>query len=176
MYSTHTPPAGLCEGRSTPIGAPRHARGVTLVETVIALVLLLGCLSLMLPRVTHKSFGPTVADMSQDLMADLDRARREALARREPVELVPLSGDWRQGWSVRAGDQLLFEREGPGSAARVDDAPSLIRFGSQGRLLNAERVARMTIRPDGAMAGVAPARCVRVDAAGRARTSYGACS
>lgn len=175
MYSTHTPPAGSCEGRSTPTGTPRRERGLTLVEAVIALVLLLGCVSLVLPWVRHKAFGHGVADMSQDLMADLDRARREALARREPVELAPLSGDWRQGWTVRAGEQLLLQREGPGPAARVDDAPTLIRFGPQGRLLNAERVAHLTIRPDSPMAGDAPARCVRVDAAGRARTRYGTC-
>lgn len=175
MYSTHTPPAGSCAGRSTPIGAPRRTRGLTLVEMVIALVLLLGCVSLALPWVRHKTFGLAVADMSQNLMADLDRARREALARREPVELVPQSGDWRQGWIVRAGEQQLFQREGPGSAARVDYAPSAIRFGPHGRLLNAERVARVTIRPDSPMAVDAPARCVRVDAAGRARTRYGSC-
>lgn len=89
--------------RSMP--ARRHARGFTLLETMIAIVIAALLVGLALPSFRELTMRNTSTSLSNQLVLALQTARAEAIRRGTWVEVVSLNGDgkWgKLGWQVVA--------------------------------------------------------------------------
>ena len=78
----------------------RKDRGFTLIELMVA-VLILGILtSMALPSFREFIINQRIKSASFDLMSAINQARSEAIRRNGQVTVTPSNSDWAQGWSV----------------------------------------------------------------------------
>lgn len=128
----------------------RKARGFTLIELMIAIVVLSILITLAIP-----SFGSFLANgrsttMANDLIFSLKFARSEAIKRGGRVVVCPRSGegecsasadDWGNGWLVvevapcgADGCQVLQEVEADYASHEIDTGATVFSFNAGGRL------------------------------------------
>ncbi len=87
------------------MSALRHARGFTLLETMITVIIAALLVALALPSFRELSMRNTSTTLSNQLVLALQTARAEAIRRGTWVEVVSVNGDgkWgKQGWKVVA--------------------------------------------------------------------------
>jgi type IV fimbrial biogenesis protein FimT len=70
-----------------------------------------------------------------DLIGDLTAARSEAVKRNQNATVVPVGGNWANGWQIQSGGNTLRERPALTSSLSVSGAPGGgVTFGPNGRL------------------------------------------
>lgn len=97
------------------------ARGLTMIEMLITVVILAILMAIAIPSFRDASLGSRLAAAANDLLASVQLARSEAIKRNVPVTLCAsangstctTSGGWEQGWIVRdnAAAELIQRRQ-----------------------------------------------------------------
>lgn len=159
------PPRGLCVARS-------H-RGFTLIEAMVVVAMLGIVAAIAAPSFTGFIGTMNAKAAAFDLISDLTTARSEAIKRNADTTLVPISGNWSNGWQIAAEGTILRERGALASSITVTGAPGAgVQFRSNGRLRDDETLTRWTVKSS--IPGVIQ-RCVIVTPTGSARSRAGAC-
>jgi type IV fimbrial biogenesis protein FimT len=86
--------------RSRTCSATR-SRGFTLIELIVAIVIVAIAAALALPSMRELLVRNTVTTTTNDLVVDLNTARAEAVKRGFPVAVIAKSGGWINGWDIR---------------------------------------------------------------------------
>ena len=101
-------------------GSDAAARGFTLIEMLITLVVAAILLGLAIPSYNDAVLGSRVSNLANDLIASIQLARGEAIKRNAPVTLCrsangttcAVAGSWEQGWIVAQG-ATVFQYQQP---------------------------------------------------------------
>jgi type IV fimbrial biogenesis protein FimT len=152
----------------------RHARGFTLPDALIALLLLSILSVLAVPMIREMVQNYRVKTASFELFLTLTHARSEAIKRASPVTVVPFGAGWETGWRIldEAGKIIRLQQ---GFSGGVQIAgPSTLVFEKDGRLPEVGETASFDIAVENPASGV-HGRCVRVDLTGRPTTRKGGC-
>lgn len=174
----------------------RSSSGVTLIESMVAVVLLAICAAFATPTFINWRMRDQVDARARALLGTLAYARGEAIRRHARITICRVdvkrnclssdaacpSGvlDWSCGWAVMAGSSGAWRllRVQPGlNEIGVSSPTTNITFTPPagqtiGTLRNFEIAPRTSI---GTMVDARWRRCVRIAAGGRARISDGAC-
>ena len=147
----------------------RGVRGFTLIELLVVITIAGVMLAIGIPSFREFIASQRVKSASYELATSLLMARSEAIKRRANVTVAPVTADtWTSGWNVTAGGGTVqSQQELPGMT--ITTAVSTITFQSTGRPTTTS-VGTFEITSNG------KTRCVRLDSAGSASTSTGACS
>src|SRR5215469_10905864 len=97
------------------LGLPRVtllARGFTLVELMITIVVAIILMALALPNFRDLILGSNVTQNTNQLVHDLNLARAEAVSRGTLVAVISNNGgnDWSGGWTIVADS--VFKNDG----------------------------------------------------------------
>ena len=116
-----------------------HARGFTLIELVIVVVMIAILSALAFPSMRSFIVRNRVRDAASDIFIALNQARSEALKRNVTITLSPITaGTWTSGWHVvdpvNAG-QYLEVHQALGVLTMT--GPANVKYQSTGRLANA---------------------------------------
>jgi len=87
--------------------ATASARGFTLIELMIAIVIGAILLAIGVPSVREMILNQTVKGAANDFYSDLAFARSEAIKRNAQIVIEQQSGGWVNGWSVKSGANTL---------------------------------------------------------------------
>ncbi len=79
----------------------RNMSGLTLIELMVTVAVLAILVGIAVPSFTALIQSNKVSSETNDLLASLLSARSEAVKRETNIEVEKLSGDWKNGWSVR---------------------------------------------------------------------------
>jgi type IV fimbrial biogenesis protein FimT len=162
--------------------AMQHARqrsaGFTVVELMVALIVLIVLIAMAAPAFTKIVANQRVRNASFDMFSALNYARSEAVKRGVPISLragATSNGAWTTGWRITDAGGGLLRSWGARSGLAMSESASLatVTFGRDGRLTTAS--PRIGIAPAETVDGVT-SRCVTVDLSGRPTTKTGACS
>lgn len=161
----------------TPVTAPhcrlpRAARGFTLVEAVTVIAIMAVLTGIGSASFVWFNQTTSIRGAAYDLVADLDYARSEAVKRNDNVVVQPVNADWRQGWQVVAGGQVLRAREGLGAQIGFAAAPGTLTFDGAGRP-DLGNVGNFRLCAPG---GTVPGRTIRIDPSGLSRSAKTACA
>jgi len=158
-------PARLCP--------PRQARGFTLIEAMTVLAIVAVMTGIGSASFVWLNQATSIRGAAYDLVADLDFARSEAVKRNDDVVVQPINADWRQGWQVVVGNQVLRSRDALGAQVGFASAPATLTFDGAGRASLATVSNFAICPPQGAsIAG----RLVRIDPSGLSRSTKTTCS
>ena len=150
--------------------------GFTLIEAMVVVALVAILAGLAGP--SFRSFIGTMNSKSAafDLIGDLTAARSEAVKRNQNATVVPVGGDWTNGWEVQSGGNTLRTRPALTSSLSVSGAPAAgVTFGPNGRLSADTVTTNLKWSISSTISGVT-SRCVVVTPTGSARSSSGVCS
>jgi type IV fimbrial biogenesis protein FimT len=151
----------------------RTTRGFTLVEAITVLAIVAIMTGIGSASFVWLNQATSIRGAAYDLVADLDFARSEAVKRNDDVIVQPINADWRQGWQVVAGNQVLRSRDALGAQIGFASAPGMLTFDGAGRASLATVRNFEICPPQGAsIAG----RRVRIDPSGLSRSTKTACS
>jgi type IV fimbrial biogenesis protein FimT len=106
--------------------SPPAQRGFTLIESMIAIAVMLVLMAIAVPSFRDASHRSQVRSASNDLVTSAHFARSEAIKRNAPVTMCTSSdgehctgsGSWEQGWIIR-GDTTLRRQSAAASAVRI---------------------------------------------------------
>lgn len=148
----------------------RRERGFTLIELLTVMVIVGIMLGIGIPSFRNFIAQQRVKAASYEVSTSLLLARSEAIKRNAPVKVAPASGtDWTTGWQValNTGGTLLHKQDSFGGIT-ITLAPSTIVFQANGRP-TPPSISYWQVN------GANSTRCIRLDPAGVASTSSGAC-
>lgn len=156
---------------SGPTRIARHARGFTLVELVITMLIAIILVAMAMPSFRELTIRNNVTEITNRLIHDLNLARSEAVRRGVQVELVNTSGgdSWTSGWVVKAdsdpdptkintfptlvsnaaGAPTGYSVCGKATGAASPGGDNNVIFNSTGSLNSATSVDINVMRPDG---------------------------
>lgn len=149
-------------------GAGRRsaAAGFTLIELIIAISILAIIAGLSAPAMGDFVRNARIRDATFELRAMMVRARSEAINRNTEVQLAPVGGDWRNGWTLVTAGGVQIDSGGALGNVIVSPAPPPdIRYGIDGRLRAGDQALVISVDDD----TVHP-RCVTLRASGRVST------
>ena len=159
------------------------ARGFTLIELLVGVAIVAILMSVAVPSFTASRLNTQLRSSANGLVASANLARSEAIKRGSNVRMCVSSdgtscatGNWRQGWIVLSGTQVLFRQPAIPAEYRVTEASNLTTFDFQPTGVDATS-GRWTVCRATPVGG--QERVVTINAAGRARarrTTAGACS
>jgi type IV fimbrial biogenesis protein FimT len=164
-----------------------RARGFTLIELMVTLVVLIVLVSVAVPSFDYIRLSTRLNSYATDLVAASQLARSEAIKRNAPVTLCASSngtscatdGQWEAGWIVissGATPTVIQKQPAAASGYRIRDSGDLSALAFEGTGVGAT-AANFTIcraTPLGT-----PKRVVKISATGRssvARTEAGSCA
>lgn len=151
-----------------------NQRGLTLVEMLTVFSIISLMLAATLPSFSDFKRNLNLRAASYELVSDLTAARSQAVKLNRPVQVVPVDGDWRNGWRVESveGGTSISSRVGVRQIS-FDQAPDRIVFSGTGRLTLRDIPIRMSLGID---SNIEHSRCVQVDLTGRVGARTKACS
>ncbi len=146
--------------RAVAFGAQARARGFTLIEAMIVLVIAAILLVIGIPSFRDASVGSRLRDIANDLNASVQVARSEAIKRNVPVTLCRSTDgatcddadDWGQGWIVLEGAEIIQYQQPVATGYKVERTSSPMATSCSSRsawappLLNLRRVPRRSAR------------------------------
>jgi len=114
--------------------APLRAAGFTMPELLTSITVVAILAAASIPGLTGLMLDTRVKTAAVDIYSTMIYARSEAIKRNANVDIVPVGGNWKNGWTVQAGTTVL-KAAGP-STKGLDDitAPATITYRSDGRL------------------------------------------
>ena len=148
-------------------------RGFTLVEAVTVIAIMAILTGIGSASFVWLNQSTSIRGAAYDLVADLDYARSEAVKRNDDDTVQPINADWRQGWQVVTGNQVLRSRDALGAQIGFASAPATLTFDGGGRAALATVRNFQICPPQGASV---PGRLVRIDPSGLSRSTKTACS
>lgn len=152
----------------------RSAKGFTLIELMVTLVVLAILLTIGIPSFNATIRESRLTSQSNDLLGSMIAARSEAANRNEPVRIAAASDGWAAGWQLRDLDDDVIRNyrglRGGNTLACTGDCDEVIFLGSG----SADGSATFTLCHQGGGHG----RVIEVLNSGKARISNGdaACS
>ena len=151
-------------GIQAEIGGGR-SRGFTIIELMIAVVILAILSSIAAPAFREMIIASRVRSAASDLYESALRARSEAITRNAAIDVVPSGGGWAGGWTVQlAADGTVLSTYGALTSVTVAaNAGGNLSFRLDGRVSSN---VRQIVLYSGEYTSIQP-RCVYVDAAGR---------
>lgn len=142
---------------------PLRCLGFTLIEMIVVVTIVAVLMALAAPALSNFVLNGRVRQASSDIWSSLSLARSEALRRNTNVSVVPGGTDWRNGWQVQAGGEVIRVHDAVSSSL---DALTIgtLAYGRDGRLTttSTEYVFEVAVAGN---AGVIK-RCVYVRASG----------
>lgn len=163
--------------------AGMRARGFTLVELMVTVVVLVVLVSVAVPSFDNIQLSSRLTSYSTDLVAGSQLARSEAIKRNAPVTLCASSngtacatnGQWEAGWIVISGTQVIQKQPATASGYQMRDSGGLsaLTFEATGVGGTAANITICRASPLGTQE-----RVVKISATGRssiARTTAGSC-
>ena len=144
--------------------SPRAAAGFTLVDLVVVISIAVILTTIAAPSFTAFIASQRARNAATDLYVALIAARSEATMRNTNVTLAPVSGGWKNGWTIAdpavSGRNVL---DHGALAGAMVTGPDNVVFQRSGRVRGAAPSFTVT-----AAAGAATAtRCVLTDLSGR---------
>lgn len=143
----------------------KRGGGFTLVELLIAVVVVGVLLSLAAPSFSGFIANQQVKTASNDLFSAFTYARSEAVKRNQSASLQAIGGDWVNGWRVVFDGATLRQWDAPGGIA-VSATVTTVSFLGNGRT-SASAALVFSLCDEQGRADVAK-REVRVDMSGLA--------
>lgn len=163
--------------------AGMRARGFTLVELMVTVVVLVVLVSVAVPSFDNIQLSSRLTSYSTDLVAGSQLARSEAIKRNAPVTLCASSngtacatnGQWEAGWIVISGTQVIQKQPATASGYQMRDSGGLsaLSFEATGVGGTAANITICRASPLGTQE-----RVVKISATGRSsitRTTAGSC-
>jgi type IV fimbrial biogenesis protein FimT len=152
-----------------PRGVHRQ-QGFTLIEALVVVVMIGVMLALAAPSFVTYTASQKVKTASFDLYATLVFARSEAIKRRQPVTVTPVSSDWKNGWTVSTvvGGVDTTLRSQDSLSGVVTAGATSVAYRLDGRLTGG--TVGVLIGPEKPDASISN-RCIRVDLTGLPKTT-----
>lgn len=148
-------------------------RGFTLVELLMVVAVGGLLIGVGIPQMRDMILTQRVRAATTSLYAAMVYARSEAIKRNSSVGVVPTSGVWSSGWTIRVlSSDTVLRRHARLSALTVNGPSSTVSFGPNGRLSSGSSNFDLSATES----SMAVDRCVVVDTSGRPRIKAGSCS
>jgi type IV fimbrial biogenesis protein FimT len=141
-----------------------RAAGFTLAELLVTVCVVAVLLTLAVPSLVNLSLNQAVRGAAGDLQTSLFFARSEAITRAANVNVVPVSSDWRGGWTVQLDDGTVLRREAALNPELDSMAAGTITYQADGHVpppVPGQTIVRVSGNSQ------VTARCVRLDLSGR---------
>lgn len=173
-------PAGANVNSPASRRAGRAQAGFTLVELMLAIVVLVVMSALAAPSFRDFAIGQRIKATSFDLFADLTYARGEAIKSNSEVVVGKAAGGWKNGWTITWVDsggatRTLRNQTGLDSSLAMAATLDTVRFARNGRLRLGTQAVRFTIDDAKGKTSIS-ALCVTIDPSGMAKANAGACA
>ncbi|HJV80018.1 GspH/FimT family pseudopilin [Noviherbaspirillum sp.] len=149
-----------------------HSGGFTLTELMITVAIAAILLGIGLPSLSSFMGSQAITTASHDVTAMLVLARSEAIKRNANVVATPVSGDWKNGWTVDVtigGATTTLGKQSAYNGLTITSPVSSVTYGSNGR------VQGLTV-PTFEITGGSHTRCVKVTLSGLPNGKTGSCS
>lgn len=140
--------------------------GFTLMELLIAIILVSILAGLAAPAYSSFIASQRAKSIATDLFSSLLIARSEAISKNSNVSLSPKSGDWLNGWQVKAADNTVLDDQGSITGATIaltPDGTTSIIYSASGRLKTSAPIFVITTT----YGSSAVNQCVSVSLSGR---------
>jgi type IV fimbrial biogenesis protein FimT len=147
---------------------PSRCAGFTLVELMVALVVLAILTTVAIPSFNGFILNQRVKATAFELVATLNYGRSEAIKQNQAVTVQAVSGDWLQGWTLQANGATLRAWDPPGRLD-IDANVTAITFQRDGR---ANAAVTFDVCDEKFSADVTR-RTVRLDLSGRPNLTRG---
>jgi len=132
---------------------------------MIVVAVLAVMVTLAVPSMRDMVITTQVRTAASDLYQSVILARSEAIKRVANIDVVPTSGDWALGWTVMAGTTVIDSHDAPTNVLVTPNTSGNITYRLDGRVSsNVRSLTLFTTASTGAIA----ARCVTIDASGKA--------
>lgn len=103
----------------TTSGSRAHARGMTMIELLITVVIMAILFAIAVPSFRNASLGSQLSAAANNLLASVQLARSEAIKRNRAVTLCAsangtscaASGGWEQGWIILDAAAVVLQRQ-----------------------------------------------------------------
>lgn len=152
----------------------RRLRGVTLIELMVVLSVLVVIISIGVPSFRDFTLNQRIKNAGFDMVASLTFARSEALKQNGTVTITPAGGAWAGGWTIHSldadGNTAVIKRQSP-LLGLVITGPAEVVFQRDGRTT----AGSLQIDDDQGNASVSP-RCISFDVTGLPKSRVGVCS
>ena len=131
------------------------ARGFTLLELMVGIVLFVVLLGLGIPSFNGLIQTCAISSSNNGLISAINIARSEAIKRHSIIEIRPISANWNLGWRIwqdRNGNSAIDVNETLRTFSALSDRVTLtstatqLRFSSRGNLLDTNSIT-FTLTP-----------------------------
>ncbi len=139
--------------------------GFTLIEALVVVAVGMALVAVGVPALIEVIAAQRVKTATFDFYSTLVLARSEAIKRAAVVDVVPLGGDFANGWDVRVGAAVLRTRTSLPQVAVTAPTGVALAYDNNGRLTAPGRYT-LTLAAPG-YPNIAT-RCVVIDPSGRA--------
>jgi len=141
---------------------PRRG-GFTLIELMITVAIVGVLAKLAAPAMQQMILAENVRSATSDLQTALYYTRSEAIKRASNVDIVPNSGDWKNGWVVQlSGGGAVLRQHDAVNTQLSSMAGGTITYRSDGRVTSTPGTIAVTTSNTSVQA-----RCIKIDLSGR---------
>jgi len=161
-----------------------RAAGFTLIEMMVAIAVAVILMTLAVPSFQQSRLTTQLRASTNDLVADVNLARGEALKRNQPVTMCVSSdgaacstGGWQQGWIVVSGGTVIRREFAAPDGFLIKDSNGVTTLSFQPTGVDSTPAALTVCRAEPQIGN--QERLITIDATGRpwiTRTANGSCS